>query len=324
MNLKKILMVTLGGACLTATLTVSANEKYPERPITFVVPFSTGTGSDTIARLMADAMSKPLGQSVIVENRGGAGGITGTKYGADAKPDGYVLTVGTTSTLITNPVLNPLAQYDVERDFSPVTGLGRAYFVIVTANTPDTPKSLDELVERLKKEGGTYASSGVGTITHLASEALLHQTGAQGTHVPYKGSNAALTDTAGGHVLFASDTLAAALPMIQSNRLRALAVTAENRVASLPDIPTVMETGIPNFRVDAWWGLVAPKGTPNDVLEKLSDAAAAALSLDSTKKTFKTLELEPMPMRSAEFADLIKTQKPVWSKFIKEANISLN
>lgn len=305
---------------------VRAQEPFPSKPIKLIVPFSTGTGSDAIARIIAHALPGPLGQNVVVDNRGGAGGITGTEQGARSAPDGYTLTVGTTSTLLTNPVLNPQVKYNVEKDFAPVAGLGRAYFVVVTANTPDAPRTLPELLARLKAKAGSFGSAGVGTITHLAAEALILRAKVPATHVPYKGSGASLADVIAGHTLFATDTLAATLPLIRSGRLRALAVTAPQRLQALPDVPTVADTGgdFKGFLVDAWWGLLAPAGTPEPVLRKLGDATLAALALPETRTRLAALELEPLPLGSQKFGGFIREQTPFWVNFIKQANIKLD
>ena len=304
---------------------VHAQEAFPSKPVKLIVPFSTGTGSDAIARILAHALPGPLGQSVIVDNRGGAGGITGTEQGARSAPDGYTLTIGTTSTLLTNPVLNSQVKYNVEKDFAPVAGLGRAFFVVVVANTPDAPRTLKELLERLKAKGGSFGSAGVGTITHLAAEALILRARVSATHVPYKGSGAALADVVAGHTLFATDTLAATLPLIRSGRLRALAVTAPERLPSLPDVPTVADTGdFKGFLVDAWWGVLAPAGTPEAVVRKLADATLASLAMPETRARLAALELEPLPLASQKFGAFIREQTPFWVNFIKQANIKLD
>lgn len=300
-----------------------AQPRFPRQPVRLIVPFSPGTGSDTVARLVANAMKDTLGQPFIVENRGGAGGITGTEQGARLPADGHALTLGTTSTLIVNPALNPMAQYRFDRDFTPVAGLARTYFAIVTANTAEAPKTLQELVQRLKAQDGTYGSSGVGTITHLASELFVHRAGVEAIHVPYRGSGQALTDVVGGQVLFASDTLAAALPLIHSGGLRALAVTSAERVPSLPDVPTAMESGFPDLLVDAWFGLVAPSGTPPEAIGTLSDKILAALRTPDMQGRFRTLELEPLAMPPEAFADFVHTNTAFWVDFIKQADIKV-
>ena len=321
---RRAALAFVAGLGASAASGTQAQETFPSKPIKLIVPFSTGTGSDAIARIIAHALPGPLGQSVIVDNRGGAGGITGTEQGARSGPDGDTLTPRTTSTLPAKPVLNPHVKYNVEKDFAPVAGLGRAFFVVVTANTPDAPRTLEELLERLMAKGGSFGSAGVGTITHLAAEALILRARVSATHVPYKGSGAALADVIAGHTLFATDTLAATLPLIRSGRLRALAVTSPERLQALPDVPTVADSGdFKGFLVDAWWGLMAPAGTPDAVLRKLGDATLASLALPETRARLAALELEPLPLSSQKFGAFIREQTPFWVNFIKQANIKL-
>jgi tripartite-type tricarboxylate transporter receptor subunit TctC len=297
-------------------------QTFPDKPVKIVVAFAPGTGSDVLARLVANGMTPILGQSVIVDNRPGGGGIVGTESVARSAADGYTVTLGTTSTLVTNPALNPNVKYSVERDFAPVAGLGKAWYVLVTANTPEAPKTLAELVTRLKAQPGTFGSAGQGTITHLASEMFLHHLGiANATHVPYKGSSQALTDVTGGQVLFASDTLAAALPLIRGGKLRALMVTAPERVATLPDVPTSKELGYPDLRAHAWLVLMAPAGTPQPVVARLSDAAIKAMKAPEMQDKLKAQELEPLILDPRQLGEFIRSEAPYWNDFIKRTGM---
>lgn len=314
-------------AGLSATVSdARAAEPFPARPITLIVAFAPGTGGDAVARIVAGAMSKALGQSVIVDNRSGAGGAIGTEHGAHAAPDGYTLTLATTSTLLTNPVLNPKLRYRPDKDFVPVAGLARTPFVVVTANLPDTPHSLAELRQRLADKGdaGTsYGSAGIGTITHLAAEYFVRLAGARAPHVPYRGSGQALTDVAGGQLLFACDTPAAALPLIRGGRLRALAVSALQRLPALPDVPTGAEAGMPSFELSAWWGLAAPAGTPPAVVAALSDATLQALAAPEVHRQLEALQLEPMPLGAPAFGRLVRSEAPFWADFVRRSGIRL-
>lgn len=322
---KRRAFLAASALALTSTFGFAhAAEGFPDRPVKIVVAFAPGTGSDALARFLASGMQTVIpGSSFIVDNRAGGGGIVGTDSVAKSAPDGYTLTLGTTSTLVTNPLLNRNAKYSVDKNFEPIAGLARAAFVIVTANRPESPKTVAELVRELKSKESVYASSGAGTITHLASELFIREAGVKATHVPYKGSGQALTDVAAGHVLFASDTLAAALPLIRGGRLRALAVTSAERVASLPEVPTVKESGYPNAKIHAWWGLLAPAGTPPAVTKKLSDAALNAMATPEMREKLKALELEPMGLGPAPFASFIQQEAPFWSDFIRRANIRI-
>jgi tripartite-type tricarboxylate transporter receptor subunit TctC len=309
-------------ACLVMS-PAYADPTFPNRPINLVVAFGPGTGSDTIARILSEKMREILGSPVTVENRLGGGGVIGTEYVARAKPDGYTLTMGTTSSLGTTPVLNPNAKYDVKKDFAFISGLAKSDYVIITSTRPGSPQTLGELLARLKKEPSSFASAGVGTITHLATEMLLHKASVSATHVPYKGSGQVIIDVAAGQVLFATDSPSAALPLIKSGKLRALAVTGPTRLGALPDVPTVAESGFPGFQVLAWWCLAAPAGTPEAVIKKLSDAAQKAVASPEITDRLRKMEIEPMLMNAAELTAFIDKDIPAWTNFIKNSGIKI-
>ena len=298
---------------------------FPRQPVRLVVPFAAGSGSDVIARVVANELRDRLAQPMVVENRGGAGGITGTEQGARAAADGYTLTMGTTSTFVVNPALNPRAGYGFERDFAPVAGIARSFYAVVVADTADAPRTLAQLVERLRAAGGagTFATSGAGTITHLCSEVLLHRAGVSATHVPYRGGGPALTDVAAGQVLFASDTLAAALPLVRGGGLRALAVTAPERKPALPQVPTLIESGFPGLSVDAWFGIAAPAGTPEPVLAALSEAIIAAISSPEARPRFDALGVDLLALGPREFASFVRESAGFWRDFIRGTGIRI-
>lgn len=309
---------------LTVLCTTSAlAAQFPQQPLHLVVAFAPGTGSDALSRLLAQSMEISLGQNVIVENRPGGGGILGTDYVARSAPDGYTLTTGTTSTLLTNPLLNPNARYRVEKDFRAVSGLARSAFVIVTANTPQAPKTLPELAARLKAGNTSYASSGMGTIVHLTGERFVRAVGAKSTHIPYKGSAQSLSDVAAGVTLFSAETTAAALPLIRGGKLRALAVTSDNRTSELPDVPTVIEGGYPGFTSYSWFTLMAPAGTPNDVVAKINTAAQTALATPKMLHQLQTLGFEPMQLGPEQTSAFISKESRFWTEFLKKADIHL-
>lgn len=315
---------SLGCAGTCMSLPASASTPFPSQPIKMVVAFGTGTGSDLIARILAQAMGPILGVPVVVENRLGGGGVIGTEYVARAAPDGYTITLGTASSLGTTPILNPTATYKVERDFAFVTGLAKSDYVFITANRPDTPKTLQELVTRMKSGPVSYGSAGMGTITHLTTEVLLDRAGAKATHVPYKGSGQVIADVTGGHVLFAADSPAATIPLIQAGKLRALGTTGAQRIASLPQVPTVAESGYPGFSVLAWWGLAAPAGTPPDVIRKIGDAAQKAMALPENAQQLRKMEIEPMLLSPDEFTAFVRKDTPFWADFIRRTGIKLD
>ena len=309
-------------ACLVMS-SACADPTFPNRPINLVVAFGPGTGSDTISRILSEKMREILGSPVTVENRLGGGGVIGTEYVARAKPDGYTLTMGTTSSLGTTPVLNPNAKYDVKKDFVFISGIAKSDYVIFTSTRPGSPQTLGELLARLKKEPSSFASAGVGTITHLATEMLLHKASLSATHVPYKGSGQVIIDVAAGQVLFATDSPSATLPLIKSGKLRALAVTGPTRIGALPDVPTVAESGFPGFQVLAWWCLAAPAGTPEAVINKLSDAAQKAVASPEITARLRKMEIEPMLMNAAELTDFINKDIPAWTNFIRSSGIKI-
>ena len=309
-------------ACLVMS-SAYADPTFPNRPINLVVAFGPGTGSDTMGRILSEKMREILGSPVTVENRLGGGGVIGTEYVARAKPDGYTLTMGTTSSLGTTPVLNPNAKYDVKKDFAFISGLAKSDYVIITSTRPGSPQTLGELLARLKKEPSSFASAGVGTITHLATEMLLHKASLSATHVPYKGSGQVIIDVAAGQVLFATDSPSATLPLIKSGKLRALAVTGPTRIGALPDVPTVAESGFPSFQVLAWWCLAAPAGTPEAVIKKLSDAAQQAVASPEITARLRKMEIEPMLLNAAELTEFVNKDIPAWTNFIRSSGIKI-
>jgi tripartite-type tricarboxylate transporter receptor subunit TctC len=303
---------------------VASAQGYPSKPVKLVIGFGPGTGSDILGRLLGTKLSEALGQAVVVENKPGAGGIIGSDSVAKAAPDGYTLLLGTNAMLITSPVLAKAPPYHVEKDFVPVAGVARTAFAMVTGTTPDSPKSLAELIAKAKAGGANYASAGQGTIGHLASEVAVRAMGVKATHIPYKGSGQSLTDVARGEVLFATDTLAAALPHVRAGRLRAVAVTGESRVASLADTPTFTESRVKGVNVYAWWGIFAPAGTPPEAVRRLEQAVATVMADADMRKRLAGMEIEPHPMASSRLAEFIKGEFPFWQRFLAESGIRLD
>lgn len=297
-------------------------QEFPNRAIHLIVTSEPGSGGDRVARIVGAAMQRYIGQPVLIENRSGAGGVTGTEAGARAPADGYTLTLGTTSTLLTSPALHRQPPYKVERDFAAVALLARTPFVIVTGNTPDSPRDVGELLDRLRAGGASYASNGVGTIGHLASAFLLARQSLQAVHIPYRGSTVAMTDVANGNVLLVIDSVAAALPLIRAGRVRALAITSNARSSLLPEVPTVEEAGIGFMELGAWWGLLVPDGTPLDRIETLSHAAWLALGDMAVQADFRQQGLEPLWLDAAQFDGYIREQIPYWAELMRGAGIA--
>lgn len=308
------------------TVATAQPTPWPTQPVKLLVGFTPGTGSDVVARLVSEKMGAYLGQPVVIDNRPGAAGTIATEAVARAAPDGYTLALGTTSTLITTPALSANVRYSVERDFVAVSPLARTAFVLVVGVGPGAPKTLAELVAALRAKPESFASAGAGTVTHLASEMFMKRAGLTAQHVPYKGSSQALTDVAGGQLLFASDTIAAALPLIRAGKVRALAITGGARIAALPDVPTLSESGVPGlagFTLYAWWGLMAPARTPADIVARINDATTRALDNEEVRAKLRGLELEPFTAKPAAFAAFIGDEIPVWGKFIKDSGLKV-
>jgi tripartite-type tricarboxylate transporter receptor subunit TctC len=320
---RRTMLAVVSVALGMAAAAPSVASDFPSRPIKIIVAFTAGTGSDLLARNIVPELSKQLGTSVIVENRAGAGGMIGTEAGARAPADGYTLTVASSGAMLITPTMSPTTTpYRYERDFVAVGGLARSAFVIVTADTPEAPKTFQELSARAKAAGTVnFGSPGVGTATHLAGEIILKKAGIKGSNVAYRGSAQALNDVASGQVLFGFDTTGATLPLVKGNKLRALAVSSANRVASLPDTPTLSESGLKDFSIVGWWGLFAPKATPPDVVAKISEALVKVLNDPEVKKRLAAQEVEPFPIAAREFAALVTKEEPVWSNMVIEANL---
>ncbi len=300
-----------------------AQEAFPRQAIRMILPVAAGSGSDILARMVAHGMRHSLSQPVVVENRPGGGGVTGTEAGARAAPDGHTIVFGTTSSLGVNAAMNPHAGYVVARDFAPLAGVARSYYVICTTEAPDRPRTLAELVDRLRKGDETFATGGTGTIGHLSQELFLRRAGVTATQIPYRGSAAALTDLAGGRVLFGCDTLAVVMPFLQSGRLRPLAVTAPRRVEGLPHVPTTGEAGVPNLVTDAWFGIVTQAAVPAPVRAQLTGAILKSVALPETRAQFDTLAVEAMPLPPDEFGRLMRESTEFWVGFLRESGIRI-
>ena len=292
------------------------SQAFPQKSITVVVTQGPGSGSDVMARLLAGYLSPLLGQSVVVENRAGASGIIGHQSVAKAPADGYTLLFTSTAGLFVVPVMNPNAKYSLA-DYEPVAPVMRAPFAVLVANNASAPKTMAELISAVKSKPQSFASAGVGTMTHLGSELVMRKAGMNATHIPYKGSGAALTDLMGGQVLFATDSLTAAMTHIRSGRLRALATTDTTREASLPDVPTLAEAGLPGVQVAAIGGLFAPKGTPKDVVEKISDATRKVLANPEVVKRFAAVETDPLNVAIPAFNEMLRKEAEVWSPLVR-------
>jgi tripartite-type tricarboxylate transporter receptor subunit TctC len=299
--------------------TAALAQNYPSRPVRLVVPFPAGGSADLIGRAAAKKMSEGLGQQVVVENRAGAGGTIGAVAVARSPADGYTLGLGTVSTLAMAPVVRANPPYDSLAAFTPVSLVASAPFILVV-NASVPAKSLAELVALAKaKPGGlNFASIGDGTLQHFTGESFKSLAGVDIVHVPYKGVAPALVDLLAGQVQIGFDILASfQLQNLQSGRLRALAVLGPARVAQLPSVPTAAEAGLPGLAATAWFGLIAPKGTPAEVVARLNGEVRKAVASAELRDAIATQGLEPAADSPQEFAELIEKEMARWAQVVK-------
>jgi tripartite-type tricarboxylate transporter receptor subunit TctC len=315
-----ILKTSLAFAAAAALPIVSQAADWPTRPVTLVVPQGAGSGSDVVARLLAVHMGAALGQSVVVDNRTGGGGIIAHQAVARAQPDGYTILLTSTAQLLVVPAMNTSAKYTLD-DFAVVAPVLRAPFAILVANTAAAPKTLKDLIEQVRSQPTAYASAGTGTMTHLGSEIFLRRAGLKSTHVPYKGSGAALTDLMGGQVLFATDSLTAALTHVRSGKLRVLAVTGDKREASLPDVPTLAEAGLPGDPIAVIGGIFAPKGVPHDVAAKIEKAVEAAMQNPDVVQRFAAMETGMLRTSNEAFIAQLRKEAPGWQALVRQLDL---
>jgi tripartite-type tricarboxylate transporter receptor subunit TctC len=303
-----------------ASLSSASAQDYPNRPITLVVPYSAGGGNDVMARAAADRMSKTLGQQIVIENRGGAGGSIATRQIAKSAPDGYTLGLGGTGTLAINPTLYQNVGYDPRKDFAPV-GLIATSALVVLVNTSVPAHSITELIALAKEKPGqiNYASAGAGSGIHLGTEYFASRAGIKITHVPYKGSGPALTDLVGGHVMIYFSSLPPAISLMKEGKVRALAVTGANRSVLFPELPTVAESDLPGFEAVLHYGIVAPAGTPRPIIEKLNTALRAAVLSEELKIRIAADGAEPLASTPDEYAADIDREETKWSQIVRSS-----
>lgn len=317
--------VAMAFAIGMTAMAAQAAQDYPARPIEWVVPYPAGGGTDIVARALGDKMSKSLGQTIVVANKPGAATAIGAAYAARAKPDGYTVVTGDTATLAANPSLYPGLAYDPAKDFASI-GLMARFAMILAVNPDAVPaKTLDEFVAWAKGQssGVDYASPGAGSPHHLATELFKQRTGLNLVHIPYKGAAPAVQDVVGGQVPFMFVDSAAGKQFIEAGRLRPIAVASAERLESLPDVPTLIESGIEGFEAYAWQGLLAPAGTPQPAIDKLGAALREALESDDIKQQFETMGLEAIPSTPAEMDKYAAEEREKWGALIKEAGITV-
>ncbi|AQZ98235.1 tripartite tricarboxylate transporter substrate binding protein BugE [Comamonas kerstersii] len=327
MNLRRTLLKTVAAAATMAAIApaVWAADNYPSRPIKLIVPFGAGGSTDIVARLLADKMGPILGQAVVIENKGGAGGSIGAAEIAKSAPDGYTIGMATVSTHGSNPAIMSKLPYDARKDFAPITNVMAVPSVFVVH--PSVPaNTMQEFIALAKKEPGKYsfASPGTGSLGHANIENFMNLAGIELLHVPYKGAGQALNDALGGQVNAMTDNLSSSLTNIKAGKLRPLAVLGLKRAEVLPDVPTYTELGFPEMGDGGWFGLVAPAGTPKPIIDKLNAAAHQVMQDPDFQKKQKEIAGEGMGNSPEEFAKQIDAAIERYTAVAKRANIRID
>lgn len=311
------------GATITTTLALAADAtNWPTQPVKLIVPFAPGGTSDVLAREIAARLQVALKQTVVVDNKAGAGGVLGADSVAKAAPDGYTVLLGTIATHAINPALMPKMPYKADRDFAPVILLGKISNVLLIGPGAQA-RTVKDIVAAAKAKPGdiTFASAGQGTSQHLSGEVFRLMTGADLTHVPYKGSAPAIQDVMGGQVPMSFETVTVALPQIKAGKVKAVAVTSAKRSAQLPDVPTLAESGVPGFDVSSWQALYLPAGTPPAIVAKLNAEVQKIVAQPEVKAKMESLGLEYAPNSPAQFTEFQKAEQARWAKVIKDGNV---
>ncbi|WP_020203402.1 tripartite tricarboxylate transporter substrate binding protein [Cupriavidus sp. WS] len=298
----------------------SAHAAYPDKPLSLVVPFPAGGATDAMARLLAERLGRQLGQPVIVDNRGGAGGSVAAEYALAAPRDGYTLFFATTGTMAINPHIYRKLKYDPQKDFAPVGTLASASNVLVVSPQVKA-RTVAELIAQAKASPGklTYGSAGIGSSSHLSGALFASMTGTQLLHVPYRGSAPALVDFLAGRVDMMFDTASTHAPNVQAGKVRALAVTSAAGSPAFPGVPSVAAAGVPGYDVSIWFGLVAPQGTPRASVDKLAEAMRGVMQGPDLKPALAALGATPLAKTPAEFAAFIRQESERWGRTAKLA-----
>lgn len=294
---------------------------FPTKPIRLIVPFPAGGPTDIVARPFAQMLGERLGQSIVVDNRGGAGGSIGAMAVTSAQADGYTLLLGTVGTNAINPSLYKKLGYDVHKDFTPLASLASAP-VAVVVNVQSDIKSLADLIAKAKSKGTTidYGSAGNGTPGHLVAEMFSRKAGIRLSHVPYKGSAPAITDLLGNQISLMFDPLQSVLPHVQSGKLRILAISSRQRSSVLPEVKTIEESGFTNFEATAWWGLFGPAGIPPDISKKITTEAEIVVQSPEFQKKLEGMGIQPMKLQLADFQ---KSETAKWGEAVRAAGITI-
>jgi tripartite-type tricarboxylate transporter receptor subunit TctC len=319
----RLVIASLLAALIASPAPAVGADNYPARPIRLVAPFAPGGGTDISARILAEGLGPVLGQTVVVDNRPGAGSILGTDIVAKASPDGYTLLLGNISMAF-NAALYKKLPFDALRDLIPVSLVTDQPNILVAHPTLPA-RSFKEFLALARGQPGklTYGSAGLGAGTHLAMEMLMMSQSIELVHVPYKGTGPALTALLGNQISVFFSTFASALPHVKAERLRAYAVTSAKRAPTLPEVPTVAESGVPGYEYSTWYGLLAPAGVPRAIVEKLNKSTVSVLNAPDTRQRLLVQGMEPVPSTAAHYAAYLKSETEKWTKVVRAAKIPL-
>ncbi len=307
---------------MSITPAAAQGTAWPNKQVRIIVPFPAGGTTDVVARLLGQRLQEVWGQTVIVENKTGAGGNIGAVEVAKAPNDGYTLLMASGSIVTVNPHIYAKMPFDAAKDFVPITNVAQGPMVIVVGPNV-AAKNITELIALAKAKPGAlnFGSAGIGSQVHMAGENFLYTAGIDVKHVPYKGESLALADVAGGSVEMLPGNLAAMLPFIKAGKVKALGVTSAERSPAAPDIPTVGESGLPGFVNVGWFGLLAPAGTPKDIIDKVQRDSATILATDDTKQRLLAVGMTPVGNNPTQFADAIRAESATWAKVVRERKI---
>ena len=318
-----ILRALLVCALLLTTGPVAA-QTYPSKPIRWVVPFPTSGATDILTRTIAQKLSEVLGQAVIIDNKPGAGGALGSDLVAKAAPDGYTLLMATTSTHSIGPALQKLP-YDAQRDFAAISVVADATNVLIVSPQLGV-NTVRELIALAKSKPGqlNYSSSGAGSIVHLSGERFKSMTGTDIMHIPYKGTALAIPDIINGQIGLMFDSIVSVMPHIRSGKVKALAISSQKRSSLLPELPTMIEAGVPGYVSDTYFGVFAPAGTPQEIIARLNTELVKIVHAADTKERLLKLGAEPVGSTPEQLATLVRTENTKWAKVIKDAGVKLD
>jgi tripartite-type tricarboxylate transporter receptor subunit TctC len=322
---RRIGILALSASMLAAAPTAAQGQAYPNQTVKIVVPFTPGGGVDGVARVLVSRLAEELGQSVVIENKGGAGGMLGASAVVQSPPDGYTLLFGTGSTHGTNASIYTKLSYDPVRDFAPIVLVSTSPLLLVA--TPTFPaKSVRELIDVVRARPGefSFGSYGTGSINHLSAELFNQMAGIQANHIPYRGAAPALTDLIAGRIHYTLDGVTTSLPHVQSGTTRLLGVTSPTRWPALPDHPTIAEAGVPGFDTMVWFGLFAPAATPKPIIELLNAKVNASLAMPGVRQSYDKLGVQVVGGSPEVLAQKVESEMKKWAGIVREKNIRID